>query len=123
MCSPNFRWYSSIRRRRCPDSSFRILSNTVADAGKSWRSPSEKSAYTRSSSSSREMAKARISRSDNSLKFFMAQLDYQCAGLVPKPEDLTAEGPEDGRWGSGVLFSWITSGLATIHQRCLWAAG
>src|SRR6266849_10862620 len=83
-----------------------MLSNTVADAGKSWRSPSEKSAYTRSSSSSREMAKARISRSDNSLKFFMAQLDYQCAGLVPKPEDLTAEGAENGRRGNGVFCFW-----------------
>src|SRR6266853_1573567 len=53
------------------------------------------------------MAKARISRSDNSLKFFMAQLDYQCAGLVPKLEDLAAEGAENDaendRRGSGVL--------------------
>jgi len=28
------------------------------------------------------MANARTSRSDNSLKFFMARLDYQCIGLV-----------------------------------------
>src|SRR5712692_10349960 len=86
-----------------------MLSNTAEDAGKFWRSPSEKSAYTRSSSSSREMAKARISRSDNSLKFFMARLDYQCAGLVPNLEDLTAEGAENGRRGSGVLCLEVIS--------------
>ncbi len=34
MCSPNFSWYNSIRRRRWPDSSARMPLNIAAVAGK-----------------------------------------------------------------------------------------
>src|ERR1035438_3457235 len=46
-----------------------MSSNNFAVAGYASRSPSAKSAYTRPSSSSNEIASARISRSDKSLKF------------------------------------------------------
>src|SRR5208282_1314104 len=54
---------------RCPDSSAPMSSNSFAVAGYVSRSPSAKSAYTRPSSSSSEIASARISRSVKSLKF------------------------------------------------------
>jgi hypothetical protein len=48
-----------------PACAARMLSRLGGESA-GWRSPSKKSAYTRSSSSSGEMARARISRSDNS---------------------------------------------------------
>src|ERR1017187_7408521 len=69
ICSPKRARYVSISDARCPDSSAPMSSNSFAVAGYVSRRPSAKSAYTRPSSSSSEIASARISRSVKSLKF------------------------------------------------------
>src|SRR5262245_25106207 len=65
-----------------------MASNTAAEAGKDSRRPSPKSAYTRSSSSSREIANARISRS---VRLSNVRMVVTCSrGRVGEHENLPA---------------------------------